>query len=222
MRIVIKIIVALLLIPLIGGYASALFNTALVFINNPSLNWHFLTGIGAGILLFPILMKRRFIRTFEHEMTHLIFAKLFLGNIKELNVSSEGSGYVEYSAFPNPFIGLSPYFFPLFAAIIALLVPLLNPIFSKYFYIAVGFFLVHHLLSAIIEISSSQPDIKQEGILFSAVFISFFLILFYGIIISEIISYAQILIFFKTGLIKSLSILMSIKDLFTVYLLALC
>lgn len=176
-------------------------------------HWYFISGIGVGILLFPILFKRRFLRTFEHEMTHLIFAKLFFGNIKELNVSAEGNGYVEYSAIPNPFIVLSPYFFPLFSATISLLIPLLNPLFSRYFYIAVGFFLINHLFSVILEILASQPDIKQEGRLFSAVFIVFFLILSYGIIISEIISYGQIITFLKTGLFQSFNYLLSIKNL---------
>ncbi|MCX7945202.1 MAG: M50 family metallopeptidase [Deltaproteobacteria bacterium] len=212
MRIFIKLVIMLILIPLTSGYLIAIYNIIITLANSYKKNWHFLLGILAGIIFFPLLNKRRFIRTFEHEMTHLLFAKLFFGKIKELNVNAEGEGYVEYTAYPNPFIRLSPYFFPLFSAVIAILIPLLNPTFSKYFFIATGFFLINHLFSSTAEIFSLQPDIKQEGIVFSLIFISFFLIFIYGIIISEVISTQHIIKFLKEGLTKSISNLILLKD----------
>ncbi len=212
MRIFLKLGISIILIPFIVGYSTALFEIIKIYIHSYRQHWEFLTGAGSGLLLFPIMHRNKFMRTFEHEMTHLIFAKIFFGKIKELNVSSEGEGYVEYSSAQNPFIGLSPYFFPLFSAVFAGLIPLLNPAFSRYLFIAIGYFLIFHLLSAITEIFSLQLDIKQEGIIFSLVFITFFMIFCYGIIISEAISYHQILIFLKTGFFKSLSMLISIKD----------
>ncbi len=203
----------LLLIPLIIGYSVALFETSVKLIYSFTEYWQFLSGAIAGILLFPLLSRRKFIRTFEHEMTHLIFAKLFFGRIKELNVTSEGEGFVEYTATPNPFIGLSPYFFPLFSVFISTIIPLLNPVFAKYFYIASGFFLTNHLLSSVTEIFSSQPDIRNEGIIFSLIFISFFLIFIYGLILAETISYSHILIFIKEGFVRSVSSLIHLKNL---------
>ncbi|MCX7959803.1 MAG: M50 family metallopeptidase [Deltaproteobacteria bacterium] len=213
MKIIIKLITMLILIPLIAGYSAAFADTFLLIINSYRKHWHFISGSAAGIILFPFFNRRKFIRTFEHEMTHLLFAKLFFGKIKQLNVTSDGEGYVEYSAFPNPFIVLSPYFFPLFSSCIALLIPILNPAFSLYFYILSGFFLANHLLSSISEIFSSQPDIRQEGIIFSAVFIIFFTIFTYGIIISEVISYGHILTFIKSGFSNSVSYLVYFKSL---------
>lgn len=212
MRYVIKTLIMLVLIPLISGYLVEFIHTIKMLTHLYREKWQFLIGALAGIILFPFIKKRRFIRTFEHEMTHLIFAKLFFAKVKVLNVSSEGEGYVEYTSGPNPFIGLSPYFFPLYSAIFTALIPLLNPAFSGYFFIATGFFLIIHLLSIIFEIASLQPDIRQEGIVFSAFFVTFFLIFFYGIIISEAISYEQILMFIKGGASRSLAYLIIAKD----------
>ncbi len=212
MRIILKLIVSLVLIPFIGGYANSIADTFITLLKSYKEHWQILSGIISGIVLFPFFYRKKFIRTFEHEMTHLIFAKIFFGDIKSLNVKENGEGYVEYSAIPNPFIGLSPYFFPLFSVCISILIPLLNPAFSNYFYIASGFFLINHLLSSISEIFSLQPDIRQEGVIFSLIFICFFIIFFYGIILSEAISITHITIFLKNGLLKSISNLISIKN----------
>lgn len=203
----------LLLIPLIGGYFVTFLNIFLSLIKSYKEQWHFISGLIGGIILSPLLNRQKFLRTFEHEMTHLLFAKIFFGKIKALNVNSNGEGYVEYSASPNPFIGLSPYFFPLFSAFVSILIPLLNPVFSKYFFILSGIFLSNHLISSLKEILSSQPDIKQEGIVFSAFFISFFIIFFYGIIVSEPLGLEKIIFFIKDGFSKSISNLFYIKNL---------
>ncbi len=203
MKIFIKSVVIIISIPLIYGYASAIYELALKIKDQYKEHLFFISGLGFAIILFPIFTKNKFLRTFEHEMTHLIFAKIFFGKIKKLNVTDEGSGFVEYSASPNPFIGLSPYFFPLFSVFFAILIPLLNPAISKYFFLLVGYFLLQHLLFSIKEILSSQPDIKEEGSIFSFFFITLFLLFIYGIIISSIISRDQIILFIKSGATRS-------------------
>lgn len=203
MKILIKIIVILISIPLICGYGLTTFEVSQKIFDRFRDHLLFLIGLGLGIISFPFFLKRVFWRTFEHEMTHLIFAKLFFGKIKKFNVTDEGSGFVEYSSNPNPFISLSPYFFPLFSASLSVLIPLLNPALSKYLFLPVGFFLSQHLLFSIKEILSPQPDIKEEGPIFSVFFIALFLIFFYGIIISSVISINQIIPFIKNGVIKS-------------------
>jgi len=204
MIILLKILTALILIPLISGFGEALYKISWSIIEAYESHILLLIGLGAGLLLFPILSKSKFIRTFEHEMTHLIFAKLFFGKIKKLNVTDEQGGFVEYTSYPNPFISLSPYFFPLFSAIISILIPILHPAISKYAAIPIGFFLIQHLIYIIIEILSSQPDIKEEGRIFSAIFITFFLIFCYGTILAEQVSYNQILLFYKNGFSQSI------------------
>jgi hypothetical protein len=204
MKFVIKLGAALILVPLISGFGEAFYRLTLKIVEKYDSYLFFLGGIGAGIISFPLLTRRKFIRTFEHEMTHLIFAKLFFGKVKKLNVTDEQGGFVEYTSYPNPFISLSPYFFPLFSAIVALLIPLLNTGITRYASILIGFFLIQHLFYSISEILASQPDIKEEGRLFSAIFITFFTIFFYGTIISEQVSYNHILIFYRDGFSQSL------------------
>lgn len=205
MKILIKFIVILISIPLICGYGFTIFEVSQKVIGRFRDHLPFLIGVGVGIISFPFFLKRVFWRTFEHEMTHLIFAKLFFGKIKKFNVTDEGSGFVEYSSNPNPFISLSPYFFPLFSASLSVLIPLLNPALLKYLFLPVGFFLAQHLLFSIKEILSSQADIKEEGPIFSVFFVALFLIFFYGIIISSVISINQIIPFIKNGMIRSCS-----------------
>ena len=184
MRIALKIIFVLLSIPLIAGLATALLPSIISFGRFTTRDILFLSGAAAGVVLYPLIRRRRFFRTFEHETTHMLAAKLCLANMESMTVTSSGSGQVIYTRESNFFIALAPYFLPLFALCFTILAPLLHPKLSAYALVPAGFMLTHHLLASFEEAMVGQPDIHESGRIFSIAFIGVFGLLIYGIIIA--------------------------------------
>ncbi|MFA6032284.1 MAG: M50 family metallopeptidase [Myxococcota bacterium] len=184
MRIAFKIIFVLLSIPLIAGLVTALMPFVVSLGRFTTRDILFLSGAAAGVVLYPLMRMRKFFRTFEHETTHMIAAKMCLANMESMTISSSGNGQVSYTRESNFFIALAPYFLPLFALCFTILAPLLHPKLSAYALVPAGFLLTHHLLASFEEAMVGQPDIHESGRIFSIAFIGVFGLLIYGIIIA--------------------------------------
>ena len=159
MRILLKVVFCLVAIPLTFGAALAL-------------------------LIYPFMRRSRFFRTFEHELTHMIAAKVFFAKMESLKVHASGNGEVRYSRASNFVIALAPYFLPLFASVLLVLIPIIDPKIAVWFLVPVGFLLAHHLVASLEEAFSGQPDISEPGRVFSIFVIALFGILVYGAFIS--------------------------------------
>ncbi len=125
----------------------------------------------------------RFWQVFSHELSHLIFAVLFLRKMTGF-VVNEDSGVVSYKGRGNWIISLAPYSLPFFT-----LVLLAFAYVGNYYHVA------HKLIISVSysfyfsrmlqDFSWKQPDFEKTGILFSTLwviginFIIFILIVFY-------------------------------------------
>lgn len=139
--------------------------------------WYFCVGIVLwGIMFFSRLLQNFFLYLYVlgHELTHAVFILLSFGTIKEIHVSSEG-GYVLTNK-TGLLIALSPYFVP-FWSVVSLLVFLVLSYFSLisgfsvFFLIMLGFTWGFHLLWTLWMIPKDQPDLRENGILFSLLFV---------------------------------------------------
>ena len=139
--------------------------------------WYSLLGAATYVALImvrvvtPILV---FIYVLGHELTHALAAKLCMGKVQRLRIDLNG-GYVETDA-DNLFIALSPYFVPLWMCCWLLVLWAINwahpfPEWEAWFYAGLGFWWSFHLYWTVWVIPREQPDMLENGLLFSLLII---------------------------------------------------
>ena len=124
--------------------------------------------------------------TFEHELTHLLVALLFLNIPRELVVSSNG-GHAVYSGRSNFLITLAPYFLP---TVSYLLIPIFWFLPEKHNLICLGLLgasVSFHFFSTRGEIHLGQTDLHEAGLLFSFIFLPAACLVFYGGILALVL-----------------------------------
>jgi hypothetical protein len=166
-----------------------------------------------GVVVYPFfhyfVMKPRFLSTFAHEMTHVLWGTAFRARVKDLRVR-RGSGFVNLSK-SNFAIRLAPYFFPLFTILAVLATFFLRQEYLLVVFFMVGFTLSLHIISTLESLSIGQPDIIKTGILFSIPFILLSNLI--GIVlILEFISPENIHVkkYFMSGIVETLNVVSKI------------
>ncbi len=138
--------------------------------------WYTLIGLGvfASLMTACVRVTERLlicIYVLGHESTHAVAALLSLGKINAFRFDEFG-GYVETDA-DNVFVALSPYFVPFWMLVWMLALWLINlcfPLGSAYepwFYAGLGFWWAFHLYWTFWVIPREQPDMLENGLLFS-------------------------------------------------------
>ena len=139
--------------------------------------WYSILGVGTFSALIvarfatPILV---YIYVLGHELTHAIAAKMCLGKVQSLRIDLDG-GYVETDA-DNLFIALSPYFVPFWMCCWMLILWGINliypfPQWESWFYAGSGFWWSFHLYWTVWVIPREQPDMLENGLMFSLLLI---------------------------------------------------
>lgn len=170
----IKLIVAILLLPVCGGAVITLWRV-LQATGSADTTWvPMLAGVACWIVIFLMLPKPMWIYVLGHELTHAIWAWLFGGEVKKMKVSSKGGHVVVTKT--NFLIGLAPYFFPLYVVLVVLGFLLGNLIWNlnrhlEWFHLLVGAAYAFHVTLTVYVLRTSQSDITNEGYLFSLVVI---------------------------------------------------
>lgn len=146
------------------------------WIKLPNLRHHnlrmFLIGLGISFPLWIFFISRlSFFNTFEHELTHLLTALLFLKKPKKFIASDGEGGLIAYTGGGNFLIALAPYFFPTFTYLFLPFFALVKSQFFPHCYLLLGFLTGYHLFSTMAEFSLQQPDIWKTGTLFSILFL---------------------------------------------------
>src|SRR5687767_11961642 len=108
-----KFLVALSLLPVCVGAAQALARVVKVSIAADLVWVPFLAGFTCWLVIYFLLPKPMLIYVFGHELTHAVWTWLFGGKVKKFKATPRG-GHVIITK-TNFLIGLSPYFFPLYA-----------------------------------------------------------------------------------------------------------
>lgn len=107
-----------------------------------------------------------------HELTHALFVLLCSGKVSKIHVSAEG-GHVLTNR-NNFLISLSPYFFPFYTVAAIAVWGILQWIFREsggfdpvWLYGAIGFTWMFHLSFTLWMVRREQPDVEQNGKVFS-------------------------------------------------------
>ena len=163
-KLFLNIISLLLIIPF--GYSF--FNEIAMFNIDVSRNYMFLLGsIFFFILHFLLSNKLQYFSTFEHELTHNIWALLFFKKPRGFHVNTDGSGLFEWSGstglLSKVFILLSPYFFPTITMFLIILSLIIKDEFISIYILVIGMSFGYHIVSSIKEMHLGQTDITENG-----------------------------------------------------------
>ncbi len=171
-----KFLTGLLLLPLCAALSMTLWRALAILAQSPTRLplLHAFAGV-SGIALWAVvwIFLPPLTRTYVlgHELTHALWTMLFGGKASGLKVTERG-GSVRVSK-NNAWITLSPYFFPLYTFIVALvwllcawLVPAVKP-YSPLFVFWIGMTWSFHLTFTLRFLAYNQPDVREHGRLFS-------------------------------------------------------
>jgi hypothetical protein len=133
-----------------------------------------LAGAACWTTVYLLLPKPMWIYVFGHELTHALWVWLFGGSVKRFKTTSTG-GHVIVDR-TNFLIALSPYFFPLYAALVVIVFAVGHLIWGwrnllVWFHLLVGASYAFHVTLTGHVLKTRQSDITSQGYLFSAVVI---------------------------------------------------
>jgi hypothetical protein len=170
-----RILIALLLIPVAIGLSVSLFEILINLGKNVSQQAvPFWVGAGSYFLFQLIFFKPIRTYVFGHELTHALAGLLSGARLKKFKVSASG-GSVELTK-TNIFITLAPYFIPIYTVILTAVYwagsrfwPLEN--YHSVFLFLAGFTLAFHFGLTHFALMQGQSDLKHFGVFFSSVMI---------------------------------------------------
>jgi hypothetical protein len=169
-----KIVLALLLLPLCLGSAAAVLK--LVRATGEADTVWVATGAGAAcwLVIYLMLPKPMWAYVFGHELTHALWVWLFAGKVTRFRATSKGGHVVVTRS--NFVIALAPYFFPIYAFLILLVFMAGHWIWGwirylVWFHLLLGMAYAFHLTLTWHVLKTRQSDIVEQGYLFSAVMI---------------------------------------------------
>ena len=149
--------------------------------------------LGGGVFSLYVVSKFRrkleFFSTFEHELTHNIWAMLFFRKPMGFHVNTDGSGLFQWqegSKFSNIFILLSPYFFPTACYLWLPFHVMCKEEYYWFYFMMMGIFFGYQVMSTIQETGTHQTDITSNGILYSYMTFIPLYIVFHGIILAHL------------------------------------
>jgi len=178
-------IVGLVFLP---GLAVALLEVVRVIARDPEPCLAFLGGAALCAVGWYLLLRRRslggFIVVLEHELTHALFAWLTFHRVVGFRASLRGGGHVRYLGRGNWLISIAPYFVPTLSIIAIAVLYWLPDRYLAYGSAALGATFAYHLLSTWSETHRHQSDLREVGLLFSAVFLIAANALVYGLILA--------------------------------------
>jgi hypothetical protein len=143
--------------------------------------WFFTIGSALWTVLFFGLRNRMMLWFYVagHELTHAVFVLFCGGNVKGVHISSSGGHILTNKN--NFMIALSPYFVPFYTMVVIGVWWIVQLVFPEYpitalherlLFSAIGFTWTFHLTFTLWMINREQPDLQQNGILFSVTLIA--------------------------------------------------
>ncbi len=174
------------------GYVVEILDFSEPLLNFPASVKLFVYG-GLTFLAVWIVFRQRVyaFSVFEHEVTHVLVAKLFLLKTLKFEVSPrkhvEGQvvvgvqGHGPITSVMSVFFSLGPYYIPTLTLLVFAISPLLSDRIRPLFFFLLGFTAVYHGLTTVWEFGFHQADIQQHGEYFSTIFVLLGNIIFLGI-----------------------------------------
>lgn len=138
-----------------------------------SLAWVFAGATAYTAVWYFVIRKWTvdWLSTFEHEITHCIFAWLTGNWVTGLKVTLRQGGHMTYVGSPNWLMTLAPYFFPTVTVILLLLAPYFSFLSGIKGQFLIGLSLAYHLTSTWTETHHAQTDLQKAGFLFCWMFL---------------------------------------------------
>ena len=203
---ILKVFVGVLLIPASISFSISLFNQIGNIQTLQDPQGYFLYGLAAYAFLHLIVFKPVYLYVLGHELMHVIATWLCGGKVSSFHISSKG-GSVKTSK-SNFFIALSPYLFPTYTILIAILFGFLSLIKDINSYICLfmfmlGFSWAFHFIMTIEVIKKRQPDIIKTGYIFSYNLIYLFNVLILAVILSALFKEVNLIAFFSSSILKT-------------------
>ncbi len=143
----------------------------------------FLIGFAVYLIVHLLFYKPVFIHVMSHELTHVIWAAVFGGKTKKLEVSGRG-GRVLISK-SNFLISLAPYFFPLYTFVIALIYLIADNKYLPFLSFLLGASLAFHIALTLYSMRADQSDFFEDS---NVVFSIFFVYLMNIVVVALIFS----------------------------------
>ena len=176
-----KFLIALALLPLVAAEIWTLVDLARASV--PAGQWRagwfvsFSGGFAVWLVIFICLPRTLWLYVLGHEFTHALAVIAAGGKVTEFKVASAG-GHI-MSDRVNWFIGLSPYFVPIYALIwmgLWLTVDFYHPLreWMPIFYFVLGALWAFHVTFTVSMLHTRQTDLSREGFVFSFVIIALF------------------------------------------------
>jgi len=212
-----KILIGLSLIPACIGTSGAFYNVLCSIKSLGRTEVFFLAGALSYILIFVFLFKMNYLYVLGHEAVHAVFAMLFGGKVKSFNVSGRGGSVGTTKS--NFIISLAPYFFPVYTAAIVL-----GFVAVKFFLkdaaqynslilYLIGFSVSFHFVMTAHSLKTEQPDLVQNGYIFSLTLIYIINILVLTLLLSFIFKNVNMPAFFKDSFVRSKEVVVYILRL---------
>lgn len=169
-----KTIIAILLLPVCAGAASALWMVVQKSGDAETIWVAFLAGAACWVALYLLLPKPMWVYVLGHELTHALWTWLLGGKVKKFKASANGGHVVVNKS--NFAIALAPYFFPLYAVLVVLVFVTGHWLwnwhrYQVWFHLLLGAAYAFHVTLTWHILKHSQTDISDQGYLFSAVVI---------------------------------------------------
>lgn len=169
------------------GLFAALIEVVRAVYREPEPCLAFIGGAAAWAAVWHLLLRRRslgsFIVVLEHEFTHAIFAWLTFHRVVGFRASLRRGGHVRYLGRGNWLISIAPYFVPTLSVAAIAVLHWLPDRYLAYGSAALGATFAYHLLSTWAETHRHQTDLREVGLVFSALFLIAANALVYGLIL---------------------------------------
>ena len=182
MSLIIKFLIGFALLPATWATSIWMYDLLQTLANDktwlmsPSL-WGLLIGFALWLLIYMVMPRPMRTYVLAHELTHALWAWALGARVSGIKVGKSG-GHVRLS-HTNFLITLAPYFFPLYTVLVILLFFILGffyevgafiPIWMGWIGLTWGF----HFTFTLSTLKTRQPDIQENGRLFSYVIIYLF------------------------------------------------
>ena len=169
-----KTIIAILLLPVCVGAASALWRVLKASGDADTIWVAALSGAACWLVIYLMLPKPMWVYVVGHELTHALWTWLLGGRVKRFKATAQGGHVVVTKS--NFLIALAPYFFPFYAALVVLVFLAGHLVWDwhryvVWFHLLLGAAYAFHVTLTWHILKHNQSDITEQGYLFSAVVI---------------------------------------------------
>ena len=143
-----------------------------------------LVGFVGYFLLWVFFFSSRsagsFFSTFEHELTHALFAWITFKKVTGLQTTWNSGGVCKFEGGKNWLIFIAPYFFPTLMLIPMGLSVVVDRQYHDSIEVMLGAVMAYHMTSTYVETHRGQTDLQETGFLFAALFLPTANVMIYG------------------------------------------